>query len=302
MRRIRRRALLAACLCVVTAMAVIASAGDAHARGRARIPVVAGFYPVAWAAEQVGGKRVAVENLTPAGAEPHDLELTTDQRDAIDDAAVVLVMGRNFQPAVEAAAAQRDRGTVELLDHLGLGDTGSLAHDPHVWLDPTLMGRIVDEVERALGDASPADRATFAARATALHTTLDALDARYRRGLADCRLDTIVTAHEAFGHLAHAYGLRQEGVAGLSPDGEPDARRLAALADLVRARGVTTVFTEQLVSPRIANTLAREAGGVRTAVLDPLEGLTAKARAAGDDYVSVMDANLVKLRTALDCA
>jgi zinc transport system substrate-binding protein len=277
-------------------------AGATPARSHTPIPVVAAFYPVAWAAQQVGGPNVAVQNLTPAGAEPHDLELTTDQRDAIDDAAVVVVMGRNFQPAVESAADQRDHGTVELLDRLGLDDAGPLSHDPHVWLDPTLMGRIVDEITKALITARPADRALFTRRAAALHTKLDALDARYRAGLANCRLDTIVTAHEAFGHLAHAYGLRQEGVSGLSPDGEPDARRLAALADLVRARGVTTVFTERLVSPRIAQTLAREAGGVRTAVLDPIEGLTAKERAAGHDYVTEMDANLAKLRTALDCA
>ena len=69
------------------------------------------------------------------------------------------------------------------------------------------------------------------------------------------------------------YGLRQEGVAGLSPDAEPDAQRLGPLADLVKRQGVTTVFTEELVSPRIADTLAREAG-VKTDTLNPLEGLT----------------------------
>jgi zinc transport system substrate-binding protein len=302
MRRTRHRALFVVGACLAATVAGAIPAGAMPARSHAPIPVVAGFYPVAWAAEQVGGPNVAVRNLTPAGAEPHDLELTTDQRDAIDDAAVVVVMGRNFQPAVESAAEQRDHGTVELLDRIGLADAGPLAHDPHVWLDPTLMGRIVDEITKALITARPADRAVFTRRAAALHTKLDALDARYRTGLASCRRDTIVTAHEAFGHLAHAYGLRQEGVSGLSPDGEPDARRLAALADLVRARGVTTVFTERLVSPRIAQTLAREAGGVRTAVLDPIEGLTAKERAAGHDYLTEMDANLAKLRTALDCA
>lgn len=286
---------------VVAGVAFALPTSRAAARTTSPMPVVAGFYPVAWAAQQVGGNRVKVANLTPVGAEPHDLELTTDQRDAIDDAKVVFVMGRKFQPAVEAAAAQRDGRTVVLLDHLGLGSSGTLAQDPHVWLDPTLMLGIVDQVEHALADASPPDRAAFAQRADALRAELAALDTRFRDGLADCRRDTIVTSHEAFGHLAHAYGLHQEGVAGISPDGEPDARRLAALADLARTRGVTTVFTERLVSRRLARTLAREAGGLRTVVLDPLEGLTAKEQAGGDDYLSVMDTNLVKLRAALDC-
>jgi zinc transport system substrate-binding protein len=136
---------------------------------------------------------------------------------------------------------------------------------------------------------------------TRLLGELDELDARYRDGLAHCKQDTIVTAHEAFGHLAKRYGLRQEGVAGLSPDAEPDARRIGQLADLVKRLGVTTVFTEELVSPRIAQTLAREAG-VRTETLNPLEGLTEPELAQHADYLTVMDQNLAKLRTALGCA
>jgi zinc transport system substrate-binding protein len=112
----------------------------------------------------------------------------------------------------------------------------------------------------------------------------------------------VVSAHDAFGYLTDRYGLRNEGVAGLSPDAEPDARRLAELADLARDEGVTTVFTEELLSPEIAETLAREAGGLRTDVLNPLEALTGEQRRAGDDYVSVMEDNLAKIRVALGCS
>jgi zinc transport system substrate-binding protein len=294
---------------------VAAPAGAAAATRRERVAVVAAFYPVAFAAEEVGGRRVAVTNLTPAGAEPHDLELTPRQRDQIEDAALVLVMGSGFQPAVEQAARSRKTGTVEVLRRLPVATAGRRvadAHagdratrgdplDPHVWLDPTLMVAMVDVVEAALVRTDPAGRATYAANADRLRERLAALDARYRAGLADCDRRLLVTAHEAFGYLAAAYGLEQQGVAGLSPDEDPNPRRLAALADLAQRRGVTTVFTEELVSPRIARTLAREAGGLRTDVLNPLEGLTAKQVAAGDDYVSVMDRNLAKLRRALGC-
>ena len=130
---------------------------------------------------------------------------------------------------------------------------------------------------------------------------LTTLDTRYRDALTHCQRTVIVTGHEAFGYLAKRYGLRQEGVAGLSPDAEPDAKRIAQLSDLVKRLGVTTVFTEDLVSPRIADTLAREAG-VKTETLNPLEGLTDRELGRGDGYVSVMDANLAKLRTALGCS
>lgn len=301
---------------VVLALAAAVAPGGASAGAATKsVDVVAAFYPVAWVAEQIGGKRVAVTNLTPAGTEPHDLELTPDQRDAIEDADLVVVMGSGFQPAVEDAAEARDSGTLELLARLPIQGAGKQvadehgdgnAHaedglDPHVWLDPTLMAAIVDEMTVALAKADPRGAARYEANADALKARLAALDERYTTGLAACDRTLVVTAHEAFGYLAEAYGLQQEGVAGLAPDAEPDPKRLAELTDLVEKKGVTTIFTEELVSPKIAQTLAREAGGLKTDTLNPLEGLTEKEMRRGDDYVTVMDRNLARLRAALGC-
>jgi zinc transport system substrate-binding protein len=275
----------------VLGVACVLATGIAGAASRES--VVASFYPIAWTAQEVGGDRISVTNLTPAGAEPHDLELTPDQIDEVLDARVVFELGRGFQPAVEQAADQRNHSAVQLLPR---GTT-----DPHVWLDPVRMGAIVRTVQRELTRADPKGRAVYARNAERVLGELDDLDSRYRDGLADCERNVIVTAHDAFGHLAKRYGLQQEGVAGISPDAEPDAKRIAQLADLVQRDGITTVFTEELVSPRIARTLAREAG-VRTETLNPLEGLTDRELRRGDDYVSVMDTNLSKLERALDCS
>jgi zinc transport system substrate-binding protein len=278
---------------VVVALALVLVGIAGPARAADRTSVVASSYPIAWAAQQVGGARVNVTNLTPAGAEPHDLELTPDQIDDVLDATVVFELGRGFQPAVEQAAEQRDGPTVQLLPR------GT--KDPHVWLDPVRMATIVRTVQRHLTAADPQGRATYARNARRVLADLRALDERYRTGLAHCERDVIVTAHDAFGHLARRYHLREEGAAGISPDAEPDAKRIAQLVDLVKRDDVTTVFTESLVSPRIAETLAREAG-VRTETLNPLEGLTAREVRNGDDYVTAMDANLAKLREALGCS
>jgi zinc transport system substrate-binding protein len=272
-------------------LALLMAAPPAIARERASI--VASFYPIAWAAEQVGGNRVDVANLTPAGAEPHDLELTPEQIDQILDARVVFELGHGFQPAVERAAEQRAGPAVQLL--------AARTKDPHVWLDPVRMAAIVRRVQRELTRVDPAGRTLYARNARRVLEEIDALGQRFRDGLAHCEREVIVTAHEAFGHLARRYGLQQEGVAGLSPDSEPDAKRIAQLVDLVERAGVTTVFTEELVSPRIAETLAREAG-VRTETLNPLEGLTDRELRRGQDYVSVMNTNLTKLRAALGCS
>lgn len=269
--------------------------------GDEALAVVASFYPLAEAAERVGGDRVSVTNLTPAGAEPHDLELDPDQADEVEDAAVVLVLGRGFQPAVEEAAERRDDTTVELLRELDLPGDDDEARDPHVWLDPALMMDVVDEVAAALSETEPGAASTFEANADAFKAEIGALDTAFEEGLATCRRRTIVVAHDAFGRLAGRYDLTQEPIAGISPDQEPDPARLAELADVVARDGTTTVFTETLVSTDVADTLAREAN-VETAVLDPLEGLTEEDQRAGADYVTVMQDNLEQLRTALDCS
>ena len=287
-----RRSLAAAIASVLGMTATGCAPDDGD---RAGVDVVAGFYPLAWVAERVGGDRVNVTDLTPAGAEPHDLELTTRQVDDVLDAEVVVVLGDGFQPAVEDGAARRDGPTVEVLDELP--DDALAEGDPHVWLDPVLTQDVVRAIEDALVNADPVHESAFRRNADDLRGELRALDENYRAGLATCQRDLVVTAHDAFGYLTDRYGLRVEGVAGLSPDAEPDARRLAELADLARDEGVTTVFTEELLSPEIAETLAREAGGLRTEVLNPLE-----SRSDRGDYLAVMADNLAKIRAALGCS
>jgi len=264
----------------------------------ARVRVAASFYPLAWSARQVGGDRVRVTDLTPPGTEPHDLELDADARVAIEDADLVIVLGGGFQPAVEEAAEQRDGPTLVILDELGPAGRERAQRDPHVWLDPSVMVSISTTIGERLLDLGGARRG----RVTRTEARLRDLDADFETGLASCDRDLLVSAHEAFGWLASRYGLRQEGIAGIDPEAEPNPRRVAELADLVQARGVTTVFTEDLVSPDVAETLAREAGGLRTEVLSPLESRTKEQRSRRHDYLDVMRSNLEKLRNALGCA
>lgn len=266
-----------------------------------QIEVVANFYPVAEVAARVGGELVEVTNLTPAGAEPHDIELTTRQVDKLEDADLVLYLGSGFQPAVERVAGRRESGSLDLLEKIELEkgvDNSDL--DPHFWLDPRLMAEAVDAVLDALVALSPSDGPTFRANAARYTEELTALDGELQQGLSECLRREIVTSHAAFFYLARRYRLTQLPIAGLSPEAEPDAGRLASLTDQIKAKGVTTVFYEDLVSPRVARALAREAG-VRTAVLSPLEGLSKEQADAGKDYSAVMRDNLAVLREALDC-
>jgi zinc transport system substrate-binding protein len=221
-------------------------------------------------------------NLTPAGAEPHDLELSPRDVTAIRDADLVVYAGGGFQPALEDAVAVRDGAS---LDVLGAGD------DPHVWLDPVRFAEIARDVGTALRQPAAASR---------LADDLEALDEEYRSGLDQCDRRTFVTTHAAFGPLATRYGLTELPLAGRSPEAEPSPKELERLIDDVRDSGATTVFTEPLVSDRLAETVAREAGA-EVAVLDPVEGLSQERLEAGEDYLSVLRSNLEVLREALGC-
>jgi zinc transport system substrate-binding protein len=281
---------------VIVSAIVLAGCGSSPSSSSAdadgRVEVVASFYPVAYAAQRVGGSSVRVFDLTPAGVEPHDLEITTRQVDRMEDADLVLYVGGGFQPAVEDVAK---RWVDDPVDVRPASVRGS--DDPHFWLDPIAYRESVDVIARALASRGVDG---VAARRRAFADELTALDRDMRATLSTCDRTTIVASHAAFDHLARRYGLREEPITGLSPESEPDAGRMAALASLVKRTGTTTIFTEELVSPRVANALAREAG-VRTAVLNPLEGLSASERRAGDDYVSVMHRNLATLASALGC-
>jgi zinc transport system substrate-binding protein len=286
--------MLVAALVALVALAAGCGATDDPDDGR--LAVVASFYPLAEAAERAGGDLVEVTNLTPAGTEPHDLELSPDQVDAIEDADLVVFVGGGFQPAVEDVVDRFDGKRLDVLDALGLDGTD----DPHFWLDPERQADAVAAIESALADLDPDDAATFGANTDRYRTELETLDQRFAAGLADCERHEIVTTHAAFGYLADRYGLDQVAISGISPEAEPDPGRIADLADDIERRGVTTVFYESLVPPDLAETLAREAG-VATAVLDPLEGLSEDELDGGASYLTVMEHNLDALREALGC-
>jgi zinc transport system substrate-binding protein len=277
-------------LILVLGLAAAGCGGGGEGAGDpGRLTVAASFYPLAYAAEQVGGDRVDVWNVTPPGAEPHDVELSPRDVQRIRDADVVLYVGGGFQPAVEEAAEEADGRAIDLLAALEQAPAGEA--DPHVWLDPTLYAAIVRRVGGALGGA---------ARAAELELELRKLDADLERGVRGCARRDFVTSHAAFGYFARRYGLEQLPISGLSPEAEPSPGELADAVERVRELGVSTIFVEELVSADVAETIARETGAA-IAPLSPIEGLTEEQADAGEDYFTLMRKNLRELRRGLRC-
>jgi zinc transport system substrate-binding protein len=294
-----------------------------------KLAVVATFYPLAYLAEEIGGERATVINLTPPGAEPHDYEPSPRDIASIERARLFIMSGNGIEPWAEDILRSLDAAlTVSVIAGEGLAtlvgeadehdeadasDENEAAEnegeqhdeeedvlDPHVWLSPVLMSAMADSVRAGFVQADPANAAYYEANAAALKETLAALDSEYRARLASCARSDIVVSHAAFAYLAREYGLAQLPIAGLSPEDEPSAAELVALREEARKHGATHVFFETLVSPKLAETLAAELN-VETLVLNPLEGLTADQLAAGEEYVSQMRANLEHLSLALGC-
>ena len=271
---------------------LLAACGDRPSQ--AGTSVVTSFYPLQYVAQRIAGGHARVTNLTQPGREPHDLELTVQQTAQLADADVV-VYEKGFQAAVDDAVDQN--GPAHVVDAAESADLSG--DDPHFWLDPTKLSTVAAAVERSLADDDPAHAADYAHNLEGLQRDLADLDASFKRGLASCKVDTIVVSHDAFGYLGRRYGLDVVGINGLSPDAEPSPAHLGALQDLVRRDGITTVFSEQLGSPKFADSLSGDLG-ITATVLDPIEGLGDAT--AGQDYLSLMRANLAALRKANGCS
>ncbi|MFD3482527.1 metal ABC transporter substrate-binding protein [Streptomyces sp. NPDC058665] len=302
------------------------SAGGAAEKKGGKLAVVASFYPMQYLAEEIGGDHVDVSTLTKPGVEPHELELGTRQAAQLGEADYILFL-KGIQPAVDEAITAagvpntvdaaslttlekhgsevgHDHGDEHGDEHAGEehageeheGEEGEAGTDPHIWLDPVKYAEVAKGVGTSLEKADPDNAAAYRKNTTALVERLTTLDTAFKEGLADTSTKTFITTHSAFGYLAERYGLTQESISGLSPESEPSPARIKELRSIAAEDKVGTVFFETLVSDKTAKTVAADSG-LRTDVLDPIEGITEKSK--GADYIEVMKSNLAALEKAL---
>ncbi|MDX3535428.1 metal ABC transporter substrate-binding protein [Streptomyces sp. MB09-01] len=305
-----------------TALTACSGAGATGSKD-GKLGVTASFYPMQFLAEQIGKDHVKVDVLTKPGVEPHDLEITPRQTAQLGEADVVLYL-KSLQPAVDKAVAQSgvknvvDAATLTPLEaHAASGhgeeghahqdgdehageaegdDHGEAGTDPHVWLDPAKYAEIAKGVGAALEKADPNNAADYRKNTDELVGKLTALDTEFKDGLKNTASRTFITTHSAFGYLAERYGLDQEGISGVDPESEPSPARMKELQEVAKKENVSTVFFETLASDKTAKVLATDTG-LKTDVLDPLEGITDKSQ--GADYFEVMRSNLKNLQKAL---
>ena len=312
----RFSALVCACTLSLSLLTGCGAQGDSFASGDGRLRVLTSFYPMYDFACKIGGDSIEVINMVPSGTEPHDWEPSTNDLKSLEKADVFIYNGADMEPWADDLLVSRSDTlrVVEASENIELRTTdGEHEHahehedsdhhhgdfDPHVWLDPENAKVEMETIKDALSASDPANAAVFQANYEKYAAELDALDAEFREKLSSLPNRTIVVAHEAFGYLCDAYGLTQVGIEGLSPDSEPDPGRMAQVIDFVRENNISTIFFEELVSPKVAEAIASETGA-QAKILSPLEGLSDEQSAAGADYFSVMHDNLAALMEALN--
>lgn len=270
-----------------------------------RLQVTTSFYPMYFFASVIGGKKVQVTNITPAGAEPHDYEPTPQDITKIE-MSKLLIMNGNVEPWANKIKENLNGKNVQTitagqdLTTLQIKENGILAIDPHVWLSPKRAKIESQKIATALISIDPSNSAYYQSNLTGLENDLDKIDASYKTNLQNCTLRSFVTSHAAFGYLSTDYNLTQIAISGLSPDAEPSLADLAQTANFAKKNNVKVIFFEALVSPKLSETIASEVGA-KTMVLDPIEGINNEDLSKGINYLTLMANNLQNLRIALQC-
>jgi zinc transport system substrate-binding protein len=268
-----------------------------------KIIVSSSFYPLADFAKRVGGEKIEVINITPVGVEAHDYEPTPRDISAIRVSRLFLYQGANFDPWAERVAndiSGSNTAVINMAENFDLLSVEAGKKDPHFWLDPVLAQKEVVIIRDELKKIDPSNAALYEENAQKFSVSLDSLDRVIRSGLSHCALSEIIVSHEAFNYFAARYGLKVIAISGVSPDIEPSAQVLGEIAKIAREKNIHYIFFETLASPKLAETVAKEAG-IQTSVLNPVEGLTPEEVSAGKDYLSIMGENLHNLEQALQC-
>jgi len=282
-----------------------------------KLLVYASIYPMYDFAQKIGGDKIDLRMMVPPGAEPHDWEPTAKLMAQMEKADVFIYNGVNMEmwadklvksisseklKVVEASSGVsliklEDREEGEYGKHEGEEDNHG-DYDPHVWLDPMRALKQAENIKNAFVAADEENREFYESNFNEFANKLRELDQKYREELKDRKLNEIVVAHAAFGYLADRYGLEQISVSGLTPQEEPSAAKMAQITELVREHGIKYIFFETLTSPKLAKVIANETGA-KTAVLNPVGGLTKDEIEEGKGYISIMEDNLEILKKAL---
>lgn len=266
-----------------------------------KIKVYASIYPIYDFAKNIGKDKIDLNLIVPNGQEPHDFEPDNKDIKALENADVFIYNGaglESWSDKVLKSLNNKDLVSVIASDGVEILHESDDEIDPHVWLDPKNAIIEAENIKDAFIKADSKNEEFYTNNFNEYRDKLEKLNEDFSEKLSNIKDNKIVVSHMAYGYLTKSYNLEQIGIEGVNAESEPDAKTMAKIVEIVRENNIKVIFTEDIVDPKIADTIANEAR-IKTEFLNPLESLTEDEIENDDDYISIMTSNLNKIYEAL---
>jgi len=278
-----------------------------------KLKVAASFFPLYEFARNVGGNKAEVYSFLPIGEEPHSWEPSIQQIEKVKRTKIFIYNGAGMEAYVSNFISSGEFSNVTFVkatEGISLIKADSVENDkeilaeggldPHVWNDPIYAEQEVINIKNAMKKADPANSQYYEDNANAYLTKLATLDSNIKSGLSNCKKDTFVSFHNAFNYFSNRYGIHDVWISGMAPESDVPPQDIQKIIQVAKNKNVKVIFSEDLVDPRLANTLADEVGA-QVMILSPLEGINQTELQEGKTYLDKWYQNLHNLRTALEC-
>lgn len=302
-------------LFLFTTIMISGCSNEKNTANREKITINSSIYPLEYLAKEIGGSNVEVKNIVPVGMESHDFEPSIKDIAKIKEGELFLFIGSGFEDwtgklisenkGLNSLEASKSVNLIPITDAGHSEEEGSdhkdedhTDKDPHIWLSPINMIEIGNSVKNELVNLDQENKEKYEENFKNLKNNLEELDKKYRDALKNKTSDTILVSHSAFAYLANEYSFNQLPVSGVSPDSEPTPKTMSKIVDIAKEKKLKYIYFETLVSPKSAEVIAKEAG-LKTLVLNPIEGLTEKEKKNGKNYISLMEDNLINIKKEL---
>jgi len=271
-----------------------------------KIKVVATFYPLYDFAKNIGGERVYVTSLIPSGVEPHEFEPSPSTIKQLNSANVLIYNGAGLEPWLPKLLEGIDNknlisaDTSKGIQLISTPNPAKGGEDPHIWLDPVLAKKQVENIRDTLIQADPEGRSYYENNTNIYLEKLDELDSELRNTMKTCKKRDILITHATLGYFCKEYNCTQIPIEGINPEAEPSPADIVKIIEQAKERNITAVFFESLINPKSAQTIAQEIKGT-VASFNSVHGLTEEEQKQGKDYLSLMRENIANIKEALQC-
>ena len=311
---------VALAVCVVMVFLTSCRAKQEKAVPGKQLIVVTSLFPLYDFARNIGQDKADVSLLLPPGLEAHSFEPRPGDMVRLNQASVFIYTNSAMEPWAQDVlkgvqnrnlkVVESGRGVAMMAGHEEHAPGKKAGHrhghdqdggDPHIWLDFSNAVKMVDHILAGFIEKDPLNRDFYQGNADAYKAKLNDLDRQFREGLSGCRKKTIVHGgHFALGYLAQRYRLEYAAVSGFSPDAEPTPAGMVRISKTLKANGLNHLFYEELLSPRIAESIARETG-VSLLMLHGAHNVSKEEFGRGVSFMDLMQINLQNLKRGLQC-